>query len=290
MVRPINKTIDNVLYLSEGNVSIEIEKVKGKDEFAKLNNALYKHVEVLSKVLNEVQSTSESLSSSSIQLSKIAEDIASTTGEQASNLEEISSTFEEIATVISENINQSKMTGDMTEQVMVGVNGMIMGLKEAIKTNSKINEKIDGVSDIAFQTNILSLNAAVEAARAGEHGRGFAVVADEVQKLANASKLLASEVNVMAKENQKGSIEAEKDIAELLPEIERTTENIKQMVDANIESGNGIQQLNASMHEMNNVTQQNAASSEEMAANAEELSAQSENLKELLSHFKLYKD
>lgn len=287
LVKPINNAIDNVRHLSEGDVSIEIKKVKGKDELARLNNALFEHVKVLSKVLNEVQTTSEKLSSSSVQLSAIAEEISSTSSEQASNLEEISSTFEEIATVISENINQSKMTGEMTEHVMFGVNGMIMGLKGAIETNSKINEKIDGVSDIAFQTNILSLNAAVEAARAGEHGRGFAVVADEVQKLANASKLLASEVNVMAQDNQKGSIEAEQNIAELVPEIEKTKGSIKQMIDANIESGNGVQQLNASMHEMNNVTQQNAASSEEMAASAEELAAQSENLKDILSHFKL---
>jgi methyl-accepting chemotaxis protein len=287
LVRPINKSIDNVLLLSEGNVSIEIKKDEGKNEFARLNNALHKHIETLNKVINEIHATSENLTNSSVQLSAIAEELSASSSEQAANLEEVSSTFEEIATVISENINQSKMTGEMAKHVMKGVNGMIMGLKGAIITNNQINTKVEGVTDIAFQTNILALNAAVEAARAGEHGRGFAVVADEVQKLANASKLLATEVNALTLQNQKGSIHAEKDIAQLVPEIERTTLNIKQMVDANIESGNGVQQLNSSIHEMNNVTQQNAASSEEMAASAEDLSAQSESLKELISFFKL---
>ena len=286
---PINQAIDNVLHLSDGDLTMEIKEIKGEDELARLNNALYKHIETLNKVLTEIHITSESLTNSSVQLSAIAEELSASSSEQASNLEEVSSTFEEIATVISENINQSKMTGEMTEHVMKGINGMISGLREAMKTYNLISNKIEGVSDIAFQTNILALNAAVEAARAGGHGRGFAVVADEVKKLANESKLLAADVDVISQKNQKDSEEAEKDISRLLPEIEKTTENIQQMIDANIESGNGVQQLNASIHEMNNVTQQNAASSEEMAANAEELSAQSENLKELLKYFNLKK-
>lgn len=286
---PINRSIDKVLQLSEGQLDMEIEEVQGSDEVARLNNALFHHVEALNRVLSEIQITSEQLNNSSIQLSAIAEELSGSASEQASNIEEVSSTFEEISNVIADNISKSKMTGEMTEQVMESINGMLNGLRAAMKTYGEISEKINGVSNIAFQTNILALNAAVEAARAGEHGKGFAVVADEVQKLASESKKLASEVNTISQSNQKDSETAGKDIARLIPELEKTSVNVQDLVQTNIESGGGIQQLNASLHEMNNTTQQNAASSEEMASSAEELSAQAESLKQLLAQFTLKK-
>lgn len=286
---PINESISKVQDLSEGNLAMKMNLLNGEDEIARLNNALCKHIEKLNSVLWEIQMATHSLSSSSVQLSAIAEDLSASASLQASSLEEISSTFEEISTLITENIDQSKSTGEITQHVMTGIKGMISGLTEAMVTYGQINEKIQGVNSIAFQTNILALNAAVEAARAGEHGRGFAVVADEVQKLANESKTLAVEVGVISHKNQQDAINTEKDISKLLPEIERTTENVQKMVEANLESANGVQQLNTALHEMNNSTQKNAASSEEMAASAEELSAQSESLKELLAFFTLKK-
>lgn len=287
LIKPISDSVDNVMLLSKGNLNLDLKQMKGEDEGAQLNNAVYEHVQNLNKIISEIMIATENLSNSSIQLSAIAEELSSTSSQQASNLEEVSSTFEEIATVITETVHKSEHTGEMTQHVLEGVNGMVAGLKNAMVTYSKISEKIDGVNDIAFQTNILALNAAVEAARAGEHGKGFAVVADEVQKLANESKVLANEVETLTQKNHQDSTKAEQEIAGLLPEIERTTLNVREMVDANMESGSGIQQLNNAIQEMNNITQQNAASSEEMASSAEELSAQSESLKELLGYFKL---
>lgn len=289
LINPINKAIDNVTKLSEGNLNLEVAKMKGEDESSRLNNALYEHINTLNNILTEVNITAENLSSSSIQLSAIAEELSSSASEQASNIEEISSTFEVISKVIEENIHRSQQTGEMTQHVMDGVNNMIKGLKDAMDANKEVSDKIAGVNDIAFQTNILALNAAVEAARAGVHGRGFAVVADEVQKLANESKLLASEVDSISRRNQDETVSKEQEIAKLIPEIETTTTNVQQMVESNVESGNGVQQLSSAIHEMNNVTQQNAASSEEMASSAEELSAQSEGLKTLLTFFNLRK-
>jgi methyl-accepting chemotaxis protein len=150
---------------------------------------------------------------------------------------------------------------------------------------------IDG---IAFQTNILALNAAVEAARAGEQGRGFAVVASEVRSLAQRSAQAAKEIKGLigasVEKVQSGSslvAEAGETMTEIVGSVRRVADMIGAVTAAASEQSDGIGQLNASVVQLDQMTQQNAALVEESAAAAESLNDQTSRLTEVLKTFKL---
>ena len=184
-------------------------------------------------------------------------------------------------------MNKAKMTGEIASQSQQMVSGVASGSKELVESYKIISGKVQNVNDISFQTNILALNAAVEAARAGEAGRGFSVVAAEVRKLADTSKTLASDILHVSDSSTIVVKKVESEISEMLPIINQSTSLVNEIVQSTIEQTAGISQVNDSIQHMSQVTQQNAASSEEMAAGSEELSSQAESLNKLISFFKM---
>ncbi len=290
LVSPLDLSIRHIEKIAKGDLTTSSAKIEDLTEIGILNNSLHELQISLKRVMNEIRTGSENLTNNSLHLSSISESLSRGASEQASNLEEVSATFEEISAMISENVSKAQNTGEVTAKVKEGVIMLVEGLQVAIKSNDEIDQKISGVNDIAFQTNILALNAAVEAARAGEHGLGFAVVADEVRRLAEVSSNLAGSVAKISKENKETAKGSETMISSLLPLLEQSTGSVQEIVLSNIEQGNGVMQVNHAIQQMNSVTQQNASASEEMAANAEELASQAENLNDLLSFFKLSTD
>jgi methyl-accepting chemotaxis protein len=223
----------------------------------------------------------------STQVSSASQQLSQGANEQASSVEEISSTMEEISANIEQNSENSSQTDKISRAAETGISEVNERSQKAVEANKQIAEKINIINEIAFQTNILALNAAVEAARAGEHGKGFAVVAAEVRKLAERSKVAAEEIVVLTQEGLKITEEAGTKLAEMLPEVEKTTRLVQEIAASSIEQNNGAGQVNNAIQQLNTVTQQNAASSEEMATSAEELASQAEQLKETVSFFRL---
>jgi len=272
--------------LSKGNLNSRIN-IDQKDEIGELANSLNVMSSKFRDTVLGIAKSADNIASASIQMSSTSEELSQSASEQAATVEEVSSTMEEIASTIELNTDNAKKTELISQTVLSSIDQVIHEAVDAMESSKFISTKIDIISEIAFQTNILALNAAVEAARAGEHGRGFAVVAAEVRRLADSSKIAAQEITKISKESLLKSESSSQSLMQLLPEIKKTTNLVKEIAVSSEQQTIGVSQINDSLQQLNQASQQNASASEEMASSAEELSAQAEILSSLIAFFKI---
>lgn len=283
---PLKRGVEFANKIAGGDLSANLE-IEQKDEVGVLVNALNNMSSKLKEIMASVISGTDNIAAASQQMSSTSQQLSQGASEQAASVEEVSSTMEEMTANIEQNSENAAQTQKISIAAQTGIIEVNEGAEKAVEANKQISDKIGIINDIAFQTNILALNAAVEAARAGEHGKGFAVVAAEVRKLAEHSKGAAEEIVDLAKNGLALTQQAGDKLAEMLPEIEKTTNLVQEISAASNEQTNGAGQVNSTMQQLNDVAQQNAASSEELSGNAEEMSAQAEQLKEVISFFKI---
>lgn len=236
---------------------------------------------------------SDMLTQISAQVAGASNHLASGSNEQAASLEQISSSLEEIGSMVRQNAENTKqsnlMIGMVSDSAQKSTDSMqkMSSAMTMIKTSSDQTAKIvKTIDEIAFQTNLLALNAAVEAARAGDAGRGFAVVADEVRNLAQRCAEAARNTTKLIDESKKNAEngvrvtgEVESVLSDIISGVARVTVLISEISAASDEQAKGIEQVNLSIAQMNNLTQSNAASAEQTASVSQTLSAQSEELK-----------
>ncbi|ABV67106.1 methyl-accepting chemotaxis protein [Aliarcobacter butzleri RM4018] len=224
------------------------------------------------------------LEKNSTTMNKSVESLAAKANEQAASLEQTAAALEEITSITKNNTQNASKMANLSNDVK---NSVILGEKLANQTNlsmdeintqvTAINEAISVIDQIAFQTNILSLNAAVEAATAGEAGKGFAVVAQEVRNLASRSAEAAREIkdlveNATSKANQGKRIsdEMSKGYDNLNKLISETIDIIKDVSVASNEQLQGIEQINDAISMLDRVTQENAHEATKVANIANE--------------------
>lgn len=252
---------------------------------------------VLVRIANSLNEDSGRVSSAATQVSSASQTLAEGASEQAASLEETSSSLEEMASMTKRNSENAQKANDLAKQAReaadkgVGDMQSMSTAMEAIKVSSHdIAKIIKTIDEIAFQTNILALNASVEAARAGEAGMGFAVVADEVRNLAQRSAQAAKETagkieGAIAKAGQGVEISSQvaRTLNDIVAKVRQVDELVAEVADASREQAQGVTQMNTAVGQVDKVTQSNAASAEESAAAAEELNAQAETMKQTVA-------
>ncbi|MDH5545102.1 MAG: methyl-accepting chemotaxis protein [Gammaproteobacteria bacterium] len=286
IVNPLRNLVIAAESVSNGNMAVDVQ-TEGRDEISQVSRSVSDMVEKLREVIGEITIATDNISSASAQVSSTAQTLSQAASEQAASVEETSASLEQMGSSINQNTDNSKLTDEIAGKVSEKAEQGGKAVVDTVSAMSDIAERISMIEDIAYKTNLLALNAAIEAARAGEHGKGFAVVADEVRKLAERSQAAAQEINDTAAKSVKIAEQAGRLINEIVPDIKRTAQLVREITCASEEQSEGVIQMNTAVGQLDRVSQQNAASSEELASTAEEMSSQAHSLVDTMRFFKL---
>ncbi|NIK53688.1 methyl-accepting chemotaxis protein [Xanthomonas arboricola] len=254
----------------------------------------------LAEIVSGIKASAVSIKGAASEIAAGNQDLSQRTEQQAANLEETAASMEELTSTVKQNAESARQAN----QLAIGAAGVasqggeivskvvetMSGIEASSKKIADIISVIDGIS---FQTNILALNAAVEAARAGEQGRGFAVVASEVRTLAQRSSAAAREIKGLIDDSvqrvSEGSVlvhSAGKTMGEIVSSVQRVTDIMGEISAASQEQSSGIEQVNQTVTQMDETTQQNAALVEEATAAARALEDQATQLTDAVAVFK----
>ncbi|RFP13278.1 methyl-accepting chemotaxis protein [Duganella sp. BJB488] len=285
--------------IAQGDLTANI--MLKQNDTASLMAAMKNMNDSLVKIVGEVRSGTDTIATASGQIASGNLDLSSRTEQQASSLEETASSMEQLTSTVKQNADNARQANQLAISASeVAVKGgavvsQVVGTMGAINESARKIVDIIGVIDgIAFQTNILALNAAVEAARAGEQGRGFAVVATEVRNLAQRSAGAAKEIKSLIGDSVE-KVEAGARLVDqagvtmqaIVESIKSVTDIMAEITAASQEQTAGIEQINQSITQMDDVTQQNASLVEEAAAASQSLQDQAGSLAQVVGVFKI---
>lgn len=298
MVAPLSHAVDFANRLNSGDLTVH-QDVKSSDESGELTKAMNGMADSFHSIIKQVAGTSRMLTDSTQQISGSSRNIASDVNEQNQALEQLASKMEAIETVVAQTAGTTKEAKELSlnahrkaedgdkrmQQMLDAINGIT-------HSSHSISEIIDTIEQIAFQTNLLAINASVEAARAGEDGKGFAVVAMEVRNLALRSSEAAKETAVLI-EDTVSRVESGAQIAtmtaETLDEIKSSSlavvELINQIAQATGDQVFHAREVNAQVGQLKSLSEGTADNSENAASISEQLAEQAGNLLSLVSRF-----
>jgi methyl-accepting chemotaxis protein-1 (serine sensor receptor) len=255
----------------------------------------------LVQLISQVRASSDSIATASAQIAMGNADLSSRTEQQASALQQTAASMQQMTESVRTNADSAQQACQLASEAasVAAQGGAVVGqvvqtMQGITESSRRIGDIIAGIDGIAFQTNILSLNAAVEAARAGEQGRGFAVVASEVRALAQRSAGAAREIKALIGESieqvEAGSTlvgQAGRTMDDIVGQVRRVNDLITEISASTLQQSGGIAQVNQAVTAIDQGTQQNAALVEESAAAAESLSQQAKGLAQVISVFRV---
>jgi len=272
-----------------------------RGDHARMTRSVNGSAEALHAAIAQVATAAEQLSGASAQIAASSEAVAAGATEQTAALEASGGSLRTITEMTGRTAEGAEAARQVAHGASRAAGDGVAAMRELqaamaqIRASSEATSAIiKDINEIAFQTNLLALNAAVEAARAGDAGRGFAVVAEEVRSLALRSKEAATKTEGLIRDSvrhagdgdARSALAAER-LAEIASGIDRLTATMKELAEAARLQASGIDDARRSLGEMEKVTQQNAASSEQSSFAAAELSRQAAELAELVRTFRL---
>ncbi len=283
--------------VANGNLEIDLAGAPS----GSLLEGLKQMVDSMRTTLLQVRASTDSIGTASTEIATGNQDLSARTEQTASNLQQAASSMEQLTGAVKQSADSARQANQLASSAAevaarggVVVSEVVATMDEINASSKKIADIIGTIDGIAFQTNILALNAAVEAARAGEQGRGFAVVASEVRSLAQRSAEAAKEIKGLigasVEKVEGGSklvADAGRTMTEIVGSVQRVTNIIGEITAASAEQSQGIGEVNGSVSQLDQMTQQNAALVEQSAAAAESLREQAARLSGVIASFRL---
>jgi methyl-accepting chemotaxis protein len=304
IVGPLQRAVAVAQAVADGDLTQKIE-ASSSDETAQLMEALRRMNEGLNRKISaasgQIAEIGGALLNASRQLAEGSSHLSARTQQQASTVEETVANTEQLSTTVQHNAQNSAEAKRLAEAASVVAGRSAETVAQVVQTmqtirsgSAQIAEITALIDSIAFQTNILSLNAAVEAARAGEQGRGFAVVAAEIRSLAQRCADAAKEIRQLIESStrnvevgSKFAGEAGNSMTETVDSIRRVTSLMFDIANASQEQSEGIQELRQAIAQIDDMTQQNAALVEQTGAAAESVQRQAGQLYAAMAGFKV---
>lgn len=300
LISPLTDATKMLVSLSSGNLYDRIP-ARGDDELGQISQWL-RILQVNIKLLvGQIQETTQLVNQSSAGIASGNAELAERTEAQSSSLQETAAAMEEITSTVKSNADNANSASDLVHKTSevardgrVSVGQVTAVMNDIYDGSRKINDIITVIDGIAFQTNILALNASVEAARAGEQGRGFAVVAGEVRALAQRSATAAKEIRELIVtssgnvERAHASVrEAEKTMGEILSSADKAAQLMIDIANASREQSVGVSQVSEAIAHLDQLNVQNEAQVDAVAGASQQMRRQAQSLSDLVSEFKI---
>ncbi|AUW44587.1 methyl-accepting chemotaxis protein [Rhizobium leguminosarum] len=296
----IEALAEGLTRLSRGELNFSIDTPFAA-ELDRIRTDFNMSVAGLRETLCDIRETSSLISDNGRQMAEAVDDLASRTEKQAAALEETAAAVQEISSAVNTSSGRAAAALALVQRAKQGADASASVVQNAVSAmgriedaSGKIVQIVSAIDSIAFQTNLLALNAGVEAARAGEAGKGFAVVAQEVRELAQRSARAAKEIgeliNNSVREVASGSEFVGRTgdaLIEISGEIVHIVSHIELIASSSRDQATTLHSINASVNDIDRMTQQNAAMVEETNAATQQLSSEALALTDMIARFRL---
>lgn len=249
--------------------------------------ALAQMQQQLRRVVEGVRDNADNLNTVAHNINATAQTLSQSSTEQAASIEETSASMEELNAAVQQNVQNAKLTNSIAASSAKDANAGGAAVTRTVNAMQEIASKIDLIKDIAYKTNLLSLNAAIEAASAGEHGKGFSVVAAEVRKLAESSRSTAQDIEQLAHNSVAIAEEAGQLLQAVVPNIQKTADLVAEITESSADQAQGINQINQAITQLDQASQHNSNLSNVLVDAAEEMNQQAESLQAAVAFFKV---
>tara|TARA_R110002012_G_scaffold61394_2_gene161004 strand:- start:319 stop:2496 length:2178 start_codon:yes stop_codon:yes gene_type:complete len=300
LIQSLNEARRVTFQIAAGNLANRVTLTRN-DELGELLTSLETMRASLSGLITDVGNKVAVVTPASEHIKQQNEDLASRTEQQASSLQQTASSMDQMTVTVQQNSENARQANQLAMQnastsreTGERMQALVERMDRIASSAGKMTDIISVIDSIAFQTNILALNASVEAARAGEQGRGFAVVANEVRNLAGRSADAAGEIRRLidssSQEISGGALavkEAEAAIEQVVTQVMKVSDIMEEISTASDEQSSGIAQINTAVSEMDDVTQQNAAKVQSISSAAQDLTREALGLANVIAAFRL---